>query len=110
MDVKELRIGNLITWTVDIFKRPHEIMAQDLVDIENGLPKGVEILPIELTPKWKIKLGFHENGEPTSRLKIDCDYGIVTVNLDENLHVHKLQNLWYALTGQELTIKQPESV
>jgi len=69
--------------------------------------------PIMLTKEWLIKFGF-VNGEKNNfsftknmQLRIigyESDYNGIWFG--ELQHVHQLQNLYFALTGEELTLKQ----
>ena len=79
------------------------------------------IQPIILTEEWLYKFGFEENGVDKkenekyrkywSEGKFDV-YKIISFYLDNNKshepdikYVHQLQNLYFALTGEELTLK-----
>jgi hypothetical protein len=90
------------------------------------LPDGWEIEPIPLTEKWLLRMGFvssgHWQGNPsTYTIK---DFTLVTESIQGPFYydttktgawftgaklqyVHQLQNLYFALTGQEIEI-QPE--
>jgi hypothetical protein len=69
--------------------------------------------PIPLNEEWLVKFGF-DPGKPIKALNILSSYnlgnfgcklsysGAVGPNIQ---HVHQLQNLYFALTGEELTIK-----
>ena len=114
MKANELRIGN---W-VDFDK---EEIAIDLEyfywEIEG---RGVlqHTKPIPLKEDWLLKFGFedaHYGEYKKDRYTLDCEYtdkGIYYFIIDETCleldvkHVHQLQNLYHALTGEELTIKQ----
>lgn len=79
------------------------------------------INPIQITPEWLEKLGFELDGNKyIYRFEPDCEWDYVLFDLDwfevkingdywmkaKNIEsVHKLQNLIYSLTGQELTIE-----
>jgi len=80
-----------------------------------------EIKPIELTEEWLLKMGFEKRADwqfVNSKLviefwlivnkKIDVRFRInenESIPIREIKYVHQLQNLYYALTGEELTIK-----
>jgi hypothetical protein len=88
------------------------------------LPDGWEAEPIPLTEEWLVKFGFDHN--PTNpiymKLPIYRGFSWISVSLKDNLgeiafdrycaaqpplkHVHQLQNLFFALTGQELTLNE----
>ena len=106
MKANELRIGN---W-VETF--------EGVIQIQNGweIDEGNECQPIQLTEEWLIRFGFDEiemsipvayKTKSGFRIKEDqrgywmqYKYGTVIIK-----HVHQLQNLYFALTGEELTIK-----
>jgi len=101
MKANELRIGNLVY-------NPNlkEVRTLDILDIrdyaEQRLIKDFE--PIPLTEEWLVKfglmsikteLGFWNNGDA-----IYFSYGFE--KSIELKYVHQLQNLYFALTGEEL--------
>jgi len=90
------------------------------------------IVPIPLTEEWLIKFGFETEQKNKSLFIIKCDEYVMRVSVNtfsgnlENSYVwfvsvltgyasrpvtifykyvHQLQNLYFALTGEELTIK-----
>ncbi|MEW7221982.1 hypothetical protein [Elizabethkingia anophelis] len=117
MEAKELRIGNYVN---------HNGFAPitiDAVDIIHCKQHPEAYRPIELTEEWLIKLGFVSNNVA---YKIDNDkfvfelyfydawnlnyvekekFGDGSVELSGYWKIHELQNLFYTLTGEELTIK-----
>ena len=124
IQANELRIGNLVnfgdsTLIVDIN------VLKDL-DVYNQH----KIEPIPLTEEWLVKLGFEKRKDKTPKIALDivCVWNkkqffffyesknnliaIDFLNSDyfgtkttEIQYVHQLQNLYFALTGEELTIK-----
>ena len=127
MKANELRIGNYIE-----YKKGHQGTAsaiddQGYVEVNNSyLKDGVfeitQFRPIPLTEEWLLKFGFvekdtnYDGGHHYWQLQ-DGDVLLTTpfedatsVDLDGfNItveHVHTLQNLYFALTGEELTIKE----
>ena len=71
--------------------------------------------PIALTEEWLIKFGFYKNDElftiewnEFSFSIFDFDNGKFAINNSFNYvdinYVHQLQNLYFALTGEELII------
>jgi hypothetical protein len=123
MEAKELRIGNLVTSNGFQFKTVKEIMNDGLSFIDDpDLPLSW-IRPIPLTEEWLIKFGFTKN---RNKFYIGINYGLYSVHrvgdafdhwylhheFDKSkritsniLYVHQLQNLYFALTGEELTFK-----
>lgn len=123
MKATELRIGN---WMYSAKRKiPFEITVDDLkiIDEGNSLTE-----PIPLTEEWLIKFGFDNevSKEDGWTITIDKDWCYLTIDTEggailwdnsENLdrgnyptirvlkHVHELQNLYFALTGEELKTK-----
>jgi hypothetical protein len=111
--LNELRVGNRIEWS------PFASMGKgyDTVILQH---MGYHHLmdPIPLTEEWLIKFGFEKDAENTSWY----NRGIISVSKNGNIafhlegkwlnskvrvdSVHQLQNLYFALTGEELTIKE----
>lgn len=133
MDAKELRIGNFVTYKnneVIVTGVTNDPLIMFNIDGQGYFgDHEKEFNPIPLTEKWLIKFGFEKKQINTkniglvdylSPLDIQSDYGC-TIDLDENQvwlrdcdggkigvqiqYVHQLQNLYFALTGEELTIK-----
>lgn len=129
MKANELRIGNYLNG-----KRGHvvvtEIRANNNVKIHDNTSSfyvGICLIPIEITKEWLLKLGF-EYSEYYKNYKVkagnsyfnsvgwnddDCEWYYNNDISDAGCYyitsikyVHQLQNLFFALTGQELTIKQ----
>ena len=122
MKVTELRIGNYIkdgfgdtkqvTMTfhteigVEAFKSFNDPIVMFNEDIAN---------PIPLTEEWLLKFGFekHDNGEDFDEWSLGhvefTDFTDNTYEYNPTVlsfkHVHQLQNLYFALTGEELTVK-----
>ena len=106
MNQHELRIGNLLRTTVT-----HIILDVDIETLTDVLNGSIE--PIPLTEEWllnggaiKLNNGLFKMG--AFRFEISNDYVRVTyqgVFLCNIKYVHNWQNLYHALTGQELTIK-----
>ncbi|HEY4288258.1 MAG TPA: hypothetical protein VGN00_14235 [Puia sp.] len=123
----ELRIGNLIEG-----KRGEVLTVSgsmiDLLSRKDGDPRGTvdeRVEPIPLTEEWLERIGFIKGTAMTDR-KVFYSSGshsvIHSVNLSGSVmihragdkmvldshieYVHQLQNLYFALTGEELTIKE----
>lgn len=107
----ELRIGNLVYAEVGLPSLDiHQIKPKDIFDISLGL---VRIYPIPLTEEWLVKAGFVVDGEGDYCKGDFCfrwQFNALTLLLDMGhikpplMHLHQLQNLYFALAGQELTI------
>lgn len=124
MKATELRIGN---WVMNTHHNHN-----DFVQIDKDYfcsDKGIDYEPVPLTEEWLKKLGFEDLSEKRKALK-----GVLQLVLTENTtivyysgtwellanvqgqggtvfpcpqlkYVHQLQNLYHALTGNELTIE-----
>lgn len=129
MKANELRIGNIIYTTKRLLDdnsfstkdsdyRPIYISGIDGENLRDshGYTYYIEnYKPIPLTSEWLAALGFEDErldlGDDWYTLYSYNDEGFVFMRNNERLrvikHVHQLQNLYFALTGEELTIKEP---
>ena len=121
MDVRELRIGNYvkhfengIVLTVGrtvAFKTPTNTIRVDVDDLE----------PIPLTEEWLLKFGFEKESNKSYSTGEEIVYSVyrldeLTYNSiqknwwfngvlsNQPIYVHQLQNLYHALTNEELTL------
>lgn len=114
MEARELRIGNLV-WLSDK-QKVWEILDGHEIDKCDESPFSQ---PIPLTEEWLLKLGFekdthtHKWSLPFNLQKVECSFEIDNkftryfqpdFMATDIIYVHQLQNLYYALTGQELTL------
>jgi hypothetical protein len=116
MKASELRIGNLI------YNKQGNIVyvnTNHLTLLSYGIEN--EFNPIPLTEEWLLKFGFEVSGGEISynKNKLSIYFGDTILSgkngrtywnswtiLEESpKYVHQLQNLYFALTGEELTIK-----
>ena len=127
MKANELRIGNLVyvsdNLTNLIFQEITPINIHNLMHLTgwDKSPVDIEFEPIPLTEEWLLKFGF-ENGfkqyelqnfglkvikDTHSETQFICFQGFInTFNEITNIqYVHQLQNLYFALNNEELTIK-----
>jgi hypothetical protein len=109
MKATELRIGNYyLAFGVDL--KQVETLTKDKILID--------FQPIPLTEEWLKKFGFEKVivdswysklAENKNTINISKS-GLVAINDDKPIrsieYCHQLQNLYFALTGEELTIKQ----
>ena len=109
MKANELRIGNLV---ID----GHDIEEVNYRMIKMLVEKEAEFDPIPLTEEWLLKVGAKELNAKRDVLK---EFVLKTVRIEMsnsgNFYyknsklilesVHQLQNLYFALTGKELTFK-----
>lgn len=115
----ELRIGNYVS--IPDRNDPatvEQIMKHEITVNEFGRFFNLKhIDPIPITEDWLIRLGF-KKGDPTphaigyfiDRFGIhyhfkECNWYSWTANIK---YVHQLQNLYFAITGKELELKQNE--
>lgn len=115
MEVNELRSGNWIDtkdFHIDEFK--------GLYQYDPEWYKYVHMFePIPLTEEWLIKFGFKiskygfptknnfQVGHVTTDENYQFEYSLGTIGkwiLKDIKYVHQLQNLYFALTGEELTL------
>tara|TARA_B110000285_G_C15119691_1_gene616346 strand:- start:2073 stop:2405 length:333 start_codon:yes stop_codon:yes gene_type:complete len=106
MKATELRVGNLFQWIeiasmgigVDVITKDNHYTYEDFKE------------PIPLTEEWLKRFGFEYsdlNGDsglwkiPPFQIYGKCNQFIYEYALDVN-YVHQLQNLYFALTGEEL--------
>jgi hypothetical protein len=118
--VNHLRIGNLVYHRLNDFS---EFNVTPIVGLNsndfNLLEHAGHIKPIPLTEEWLLKFGFSLDEGITIRVSefnwfslsnLNIGY-FYSVNGGEYLigkpikYVHQLQNLYFALTGNELTLK-----
>jgi hypothetical protein len=131
IDPKELRIGNYYLSPQKDVERAAYI-SLDSIGPHRGFSPGWSLAkchPIKITREWVEQFGFEKeyNGLNAFRYELFLghdrwlsDWGMVGFVLRGNndhgvfiydiKYVHQLQNLVYSLTGQELTVKQPERI
>lgn len=124
MNAQELRIGNLVHNRADNIVEVKEINSRMItgqvgaIVSSYGLTTQIKFIP--LTKVWLLKFGFgqYKGEDDTYQRYIDVDNGFTTieyflgdgtVGIDimsiKCKYVHQLQNLYFALTGSELTLK-----
>ena len=134
MEAKDFRIGNWVhdpihnkaDFQIEFFLGA--LCFQPITnDPDEELTLNIEeCAPVPLTEEWLERLGFETNmnGEPQIKTTVadlslsiantkfrgvvwHCENGCKWYQLNKNtLYVHQLQNLYHALTGEELTIKE----
>lgn len=129
MTAKEIRLGNIVNYK---YWNPNPKGGEwcfEMVEIvgllqdtfyfkfrnNNSVKKIKELYPIELTEGILLKCGFewsHYHPDTAQReYYINNDFGIELFNEryyklnTEIKYLHQLQNLYFALTGEELEIK-----
>lgn len=124
MKATELRIGNFVDFnreeTITVMKIEASYVNQPS-SVKKVLYPTEHLNGIPLTEEWLLKFGFERDKTLIGRFELkDWDFVFYTDSLSLELkacwdcggyevdakHVHQLQNLYFALTGEELTIKQ----
>jgi hypothetical protein len=113
----EIRVGNWLEWN----KKPFKVCAifRNVTENELWAKDNNELHPIPLTEEILLKCGFIKTGitelyYPTNTINISWveeDPTVIEINC-ENIqcyiinceYLHQLQNLYFALKGQELEI------
>jgi hypothetical protein len=125
MKAQDLRIGNLVNYdTAEGDVLPNVIDWQDLKWLSED-EQGFNLVhnPIPLTEEWLLKLGFKIYKDPETfyyEIKFDkianykfcisrkIGFGIfyyeTNFSITQINSVHSLQNLYFALTNEELTL------
>ena len=122
MEAQELRIGNIIEGYL-------EPQVSEWVEIEVTLevlgrmqtyPNTHGYRPVSLTGEWLVKLGFKQMYFLGAKIRyfikgnlmystidrhVEYKNGSINFIIRECEHVHDLQNLYQAMTGEELTLK-----
>ena len=114
MKATELRIGNLVEYKFS--NTGFQNVEFTLKDFRFGFEENINrYRPIPLTEEWLLKFGFISNP-----YKDRYEFGDIDVECDKTKgktelwlagsphikHVHQLQNLYFALTGKELTYEK----
>jgi len=128
MKTSELRIGNAVQIKGPEFYYPIIIKPRILIDIWEGVlgecPEN--ILPIPITLSQMERLGFEYRNRQYTNIKDTtnetCKYKFILTTADnielyagspygvlitrkKFKYIHEIQNVWYELTGEELTYK-----
>ena len=121
MKAEELRIGNYLLETkqVDYDEPENDYYPDRVIRVGKHLFQfeDEDIKPIPLTEEWLVKFGFTNDNYAEYKKDVytlDCEYtdkGVFNFVINEECclntdikHVHQLQNLYFALTNEELTI------
>ena len=104
MKASELRIGNW--FKEDIIEQTYtEITAKQILDFYED-PLDDFYKPIPLTEEWLLKFGFERAYDTCYQYKnfiLNDKFIMMDIDITIQLkHVHQLQNLYFALTGEEL--------
>ena len=124
MIVNELRVGNYVTtgkkeWIISVVSDSNEVRVTDGKFTAIAQIPINEIHPIPLTEEWLLNFGFdkpnskrpyHFKKSSTEFLWSEYQYELKCFCNDINMfsfpckYVHTFQNIYYSITGQELTI------
>jgi len=112
MNEKELRIGNIVS----IENKEVEVDGKLIFQLEKSNFVGCDtsdLKPIPLTEEWLLGFGFKNGEKNIFSFTKYMDLRIIGNENDYNglwigniLYVHSLQNLYFALTGDELTLNK----
>ena len=112
MKATELRIGNFVKFQGEII----EIDGIDKFNIHWGNGNFAPITingffqPIRLTEEWlekyKTKINTYFDNDGEGMMIISNPYYVLKLQYIKLEYLHTLQNLYFALTGEELTIKE----
>ena len=118
MKATELRIGNLIEYKIkdklDERKEWWEVSKVDFQDLTwlDSNPEDTDFRPIKLTEEWLLKFGFVKKEIGYSKLTEMEQCFLISFGKHTSVNgikfnneiktVHQLQNLYFALTGEEL--------
>jgi hypothetical protein len=121
MKANELRIGNWVKHPAAVWSHRTEVQGYGYVEFQweehdwAGIAECTinleDVKPIPLTEEWLLKFGFEYsdlNGDsglwkiPPFQIYGKYNQFLYDYRLDVN-YVHQLQNLYFALTGEELT-------
>jgi len=114
MKANALRIGNYVDSENGIGKITCIEEKRVCVDCDKLTYTPIDIVrAIPLTKEWLIKLGFKKDSDLNSLFSlngINCntsnmEFTLGSGKIKEIKYVHQLQNIYFALTGEELTVK-----
>ena len=125
MKATELRLGNWVEQPNDGVTRVTAVLNDLQIKTETGyIDKYCR--PIPLTEEWLLKFGFTYDKsfgwsfsdekiyfilsyyQPSNRVVLETDEESV-INVPQDIsYVHQLQNLYFALTGEELELNEKQ--
>lgn len=115
MEARELRLGNLFMNCQGGFQEV-ELSHLDYLLNNDFQPGNEAMMPIPLDESWLLRFGFVDGkwSDETQSHELYSDCKILFISDARDTHysfdapcnfVHQLQNLYFALTGTELTLK-----
>jgi len=122
MKAKELRIGNWVNLKYPISEENRKVVVGLISSGIINTVKDEHYEPIPLTEEWLLRFGFIYNTPLEEFVLPVSDIGFSVEVFDSSIEVsienvviqninsvHQLQNLYLALTGEELTIKKNQT-
>jgi len=125
MEVRELRIGNLVSYDNRVFEIDtiaKEFPTLNTIDFGIGVVDWNNIEPIPITEEWLIKFGFifvqfslkkdYKKFISIEGIRINiykdipCAFIVLNRSTKQLKYIHQLQNLYFALTQKELEINE----
>lgn len=109
----DLRAGNFVKVFFGGKKKLLKLTLDDLFKIRDG---ALDVFPVNIAPEWLMKFGFSHH-QSFVHFKLHPAFVVqekegwffmvrtFRVNRHPVLYIHQLQNLFYALSGEELIIK-----
>jgi hypothetical protein len=121
MKAKDYRIGNLVEYDDRVFEIHSIADTYPTINTSEfgiGVVEWYNIKPIKITEEWLLGMGFRKDNETDYRWLLNYNSSdIFAYDIDDNtisvsetwefgkrMYVHELQNLFYALTKEELKI------
>ncbi|GAB0154742.1 hypothetical protein CHRYSEOSP005_00020 [Chryseobacterium sp. Alg-005] len=124
IDAKALRVENLVTYNGSVFKlkkiSKYKVTAdRGKGDVEFDIG---DLSPLKITEYWLKRLNFEFDEFEKPKIKVPSELGYAKFELSENgiflidgdqstigkelRFVHEVQNLFFALTGEEMKISE----
>jgi hypothetical protein len=123
MKANEFRIGNLIDYkgkTYRICGTSEDFPFLDTIEYGAGVVEWKDLDGTPITEERLLKFGFEKTMAWTYSINLQGNFNLVYYlgekgwsigfkdysDFSNHIYVHQLQNLYFALTGKELTIKE----
>ena len=107
MEAKQLRMGNIVlSKPLTGNDKSYKEIVVSANEILRCVNNPLDFEQILLTEEWLLKFGFKKGLKGWfKKLDNNCKFNLYMYNDNLYEHVHLLQNLYFALTNEELTIK-----
>ena len=123
MKASDLRIGNFVNnkGRLDIVTCLEHVTFEDITNVRGQYYEVFIPEPTPLTEEWLLRFGFDHHYDLGKRKFMNIKTLTIETNSSENFpvyyttqkiiicyikYVHQLQNLYFALTGEELVVKE----